>query len=340
MASSFRLPGDRYYNRIEGTDTQVAFEDLLGGLEGGRALAFASGMAAVTNVFSLLPVGATVVMNDHPYHATGMIADAGAEQGRWTVERLDPANTDAWIEACSRADLVWVETPANPLLTVADLPAICAAPRKDGCLVAVDGTFATPLVQRPLELGADISMHSATKYIGGHSDLMAGLLTVVDDVLYDRLYEARLLNGATIGGLEAFLATRGARTLALRLERAMANAGELATRLEASEHIVKVRYPGLESHDTYENAKKFMNGFGAMISFEVEGTAERATAVVEHSTIIKHATSLGGIESTWERRAAIAGQEDMPPTLIRISVGCEHVDDLWSDISEALDATA
>ncbi len=339
MASNFRLPGERYYNRTEGTETSGALEQLIGGLEGGRSLAFSTGMAAVATVFGALPVGSTLAIPEDPYHATNGLAVEGEEQGRWTVLRLDLADTDAWISAAGTADLLWVETPANPLMTVADLPAICAAPRKQGCIVAVDGTFATPLVQKPLALGADISMHSATKFIGGHSDLMAGVLTVTDDTIYDDLWNRRVRNGTTIGGLEAFLAIRGARTLALRMERSMANAGILAERLEGHSQIARVRYPGLASHDTHDHAAKFMDGFGAMMSLEVEGTGERASAVVEHTQIINNATSLGGIESTWERRALIPGQETMPPTLIRFSVGCENVDDLWADITAALDAT-
>ncbi len=342
MASNFRLPGERYYNRTEGTETQDAFETLIGGVEGGRSLAFSTGMAAVATVFGALPVGSTLVIPADPYHATNGLAVEGEEQGRWTVRRLELDDTAAWVAAAGDADLLWVETPANPLMTVADLPAICSAPRKDGCVIAVDGTFATPLVQKPLELGADISMHAATKFIGGHSDLMAGVLTVHPERndLYDDLWNRRVRNGGTIGGLEAFLAIRGARTLGLRMERAMANAMELAQRLAAHPEVAMVRYPGLESHETHTNAARFMDGFGAMMSFDVTGTGERASAVVEHTTIVNNATSLGGIESTWERRALIPGQETMPPTLIRFSVGCEDVDDLWADITAALEATA
>lgn len=340
LASNFHLPGDRYYNRVDGTDTQAALEELIGGIEGGRSLAFATGMAATACVFGAVPAGSTVVIPNDPYHATNGLAVEGEELGHWTVKRLDLADTDAWVDALTTADLVWVETPENPMMTVADLPTICAAPRKDGCILAVDGTFATPLVQKPLALGADISMHSATKFIGGHSDLMAGILTVNDDALYENLLGRRVLTGATIGALEAFLTTRGARTMPLRMERAMQNAMTLAERFEAHPEIVKVRYPGLASHDTHANAVSFMDGFGAMMSVEVTGTGERASAVVAHTKIIKNATSLGGIESTWERRSLIAGQETIPPTLIRLSVGCENIEDLWADITAALDATS
>ena len=340
MASNFRLPGERYYSRTEGTATQLAFEELMSGLEGGRSLAFSSGMAAVACIFHGLPVGSVIALPDDPYHAVDGLAAEGEAQGRWTVRRIDLAATDDWIAAVGEVDLAWLESPANPLMTVADLPSICGAPRRDGALIAVDSTFATPLVQRPLDYGADIVMHSATKFIGGHSDLLAGVLTVRDDELHQALYDRRVRNGGTIGGLEAYLATRGARTLALRLEKAMANAAVLAERLEAHPEVERVRYPGLAGHDTHGNAARFMNGFGAMMSFEVTGSPERATAFVESARLVNHATSLGGVESTMERRAAIPGQERIPPTLIRLSVGCEHVEDLWRDLDEALTKTA
>jgi cystathionine gamma-synthase len=340
MASNFRLPGDRYYSRTEGTPTQVAFEELMGGLEGGRSLAFSSGMAAVACVFHGLPVGSVLAIPEDPYHAVNGLAAEGEQQGRWSVRRLDLADTAAWIAAGHDADLLWLESPANPLMTVADLPAICGADRRPGCLVAVDSTFATPLLQRPLEFGADIVMHSATKFIGGHSDLLAGVLTTTDDSLHDELYQRRVRNGGTIGGLEAYLAIRGARTLSLRMERSTANAGVLAERLEAHPEVERVRYPGLSSHETHAHAASFMDGFGAMMSFDVTGTGERASAFVQAAELINNATSLGGIESTMERRALVTGQETMPPTLIRLSVGCEHVEDLWRDLDRALTATA
>ena len=236
------------------------------------------------------------------------------------------------------ADLLWLESPANPLITVADLPTICAAPRKPGALVAVDSTFATPMCQRPLDLGADVVMHSATKFLGGHSDLLGGVVITRNDALHAEFNDRRLLHGATIGAMEAFLTIRGARSLGMRMEKAQANAMELAARLEAHPGIERVRYPGLPSHDTHETAKSFMCGFGAMMSFEVAGGADAATQMCERIELVNHATSLGGIESTMERRAAIPGQERIPPALIRFSVGCEHIEDLWTDLSQALKA--
>jgi cystathionine gamma-synthase len=336
FASNFYLTDDRVYSRSEGTPTTDALELLLGRLDGGRALAFASGMAAAAIVFQRLSVGAHIAVPTDPYHGVAGIVDEGERQGRWTVRRLDQADTDAWVEAVGACDLVWLESPENPLITVADLPTICSTPRPETTLVAVDSTFATPLNQQPLALGADVVMHSATKFIGGHSDLLAGVLVVDRDDLYDEFHQRRLLHGASIGAMEAFLTIRGARTLGLRLERAQANAMELAGRLDAHPDVTRVRYPGLPSHPTHQVAARFMSGFGAMLSFETNGDGARATEVCERVELVNHATSLGGVESTMERRAAIPGQERIPPTLIRLSVGCEDVDDLWADLDRAL----
>lgn len=336
FASNFYLPDDRLYSRTDGTPTTDALESLLGGLEGGRALVFASGMAAAATVFGRLAVGAHIAVPADPYHGVEGIVEEGEAQGRWTVRRIDQADTPAWLDALQHCDLVWLESPENPLMTVADLPTICAAARRVGTIVAVDGTFATPLTQQPLQYGADVVMHSATKFIGGHSDLLAGVLVTRSDELYDEFHHRRLLHGATIGAMEAFLTIRGARTMHLRLERAQANAMELATRLEQHAGIAKVLYPGLPSHGTHQVAASFMTGFGAIMSFETTGTAARANEVCVRAELINHATSLGGVESTMERRAALAGQQRIPPTLIRFSVGCENVDDLWADLVQAL----
>ena len=339
MASNFYLPDDRVYSRSEGTQTAEALEDLLGGLDGGRALVFASGMAAAAAVLHRLPVGATLAVPEDPYHGVAGLTAEGEAQGRWTALRLDLADTGAWVRAAASADLLWIESPANPLLTIADIPTICNAPRKPGTIIAVDSTFATPLLQRPLELGADVVMHSATKFLGGHSDLLAGAVVTDNLDLYEEFHRRRLLNGATIGGFEAFLTIRGIRTLALRMEKAEANALILAERLNAHSEITKVRFPGLPEDEYHAIASSFMDGYGAVMSFETTGTAERATAVTERIELIHHATSLGGIESTMERRAGIAGQETIPETLIRFSVGCEDVEDIWSDLNNALMVT-
>lgn len=337
-ASNYVLGGDFGYARDEGTPTIVALETLVGGMEGGLATSFSSGMAAVAAVFDGLSVGARVVIPDDCYQGVAGIAADGAQRGRWSVDRVALADTDGWISATASADLVWLESPSNPLLGVADLATICAAPRRTGNLIAVDNTFATPFNQRPLEFGADISMHSATKFIGGHSDLLAGMLVTTSAELQKRLRRSRVLTGALPGALEAYLAVRGARTMAVRLERSQSSAAVLAERLVASPHVTVVRYPGLPSDPNHEIAKRVLDGFGAMISFDTAGEAADADAVLGRLELMTHATSLGGVESTIERRAPIAGQEHLPPTLLRLSVGCEDVEDLWADLNQALSA--
>jgi cystathionine gamma-synthase len=335
-ASNFVLGEGRAYARDDATPTWEALEEVVGRLEGGDAVAFASGMAAVAAVFDQLPAGSSVVLPHDCYQGVVGLAEAGRAKGRWSVERIAVEDTDAWIRACAHADLAWLESPSNPLLAVADLESICAASREPGALIAVDNTLATPLNLRPLELGADLSVQSATKFIGGHSDLLAGVATTKDAGLRTALLKARGLAGATPGALEAFLAVRGARTMALRLERAQQTAMTLAERLSAHPHVTRTRYPGLTSHPTHEVARRQLRGFGTIISFDVRGGAEAADAVCALAGLIQHATSLGAVESTMERRAAIPGQEHLPPSLLRLSVGIEDADDLWADLDQAL----
>lgn len=339
-ASNFILGGDRGYSRDDGTPTWEALESILGGLEAGKALVFASGMAAIAAVFDQLAVGAVVVLPDDCYQGVVGLAVAGVERRRWSVERVAVEDTEGWIRACHTADLIWLESPSNPLLAVADLETICKAPRKPGAIVAVDNTFATPLNQQPLEFGATVSLQSATKFIGGHSDLLAGVATTRDDKLWHALHASRELTGSTPGTLEAFLAVRGVRTLAIRLERAQQNAMLLAERLEQHPMVSRVRYPGLSSHPTHAVAKRVLKGFGTIISFDLRGGADFADAVCANVKLIHHATSLGAVESTMERRAAIPGQAHLPPSLLRLSVGIEDADDLWDDLDAAIRAAA
>ena len=338
-ASNFIIGGKREYSRDDGTPTWEALEQLVGGLESGRAVAFASGMAAIAAVFDQLHADATVVLPDDCYQGVAGLVTAGADRGRWSVQRVALHDTSGWIDACRTADLVWLESPSNPLLGVADLEAICAAPSKPGAIVAVDNTFATPLNQRPLDFGATVSLQSATKFIGGHSDLLAGVATTKDEALWDALKKSRELTGATPGTLESFLAVRGARTMALRLERAQRSAMVLAERLAVRPGVEVTRYPGLASHPTHATAKRVLKGYGTIISFDVRGGAAAADAVCRRTGLIRHATSLGAVESTMERRAAIPGQEHLPPSLLRLSVGIEDVEDLWRDLDSALAAS-
>jgi cystathionine gamma-synthase len=204
----------------------------------------------------------------------------------------------------------------------------------------VDNTFATPLLQRPLEHGADLVVHSATKAMGGHSDLLLGAVVAAGDEDFAALHEARQIGGATPGALETYLCLRGLRTLPLRLERAQQNAGVLAERLAEHPDVSEVRYPGLPSHPQHERSRETLDGPGFMLTFRVHGGAARADALVEAVQVAVHATSLGGVETTLERRARYPAERGIvPDDLLRVSVGCEHVEDLWTDLQQALAAT-
>ena len=335
-ASNFLYGEGRGYTRGDGNPTWEALEAVVGELESGRALAFSCGMAAIAAVFDQLHCGAHVLVPADCYQGVAELADDGAGKGRWTVERLATEDTQGWIRASSDADLIWLESPSNPLLVVADLPAICAAPRKPDAIVAVDNTFATPLNQQPLALGATISIQSATKFIGGHSDLLCGVATTRDERAFAGLKHSRDYAGATPGALEAFLAVRGIRTLALRLRQSQHNAQGLAEWLSRHPRVTTVRYPGLPAHPTHEVAKRVLQGFGSMISFDLDGSAEDADRLCQRLRLIRHATSLGAVESIIERRAALTGQQHLPPSLLRLSVGIEHLDDLKADLEQAL----
>jgi len=269
-----------------------------------------------------------------PAELAQLLADA-RQQGRWAVDRVDLTDTASVRAAVTGADLLWLETPSNPLLDIADLPALCAAGRDAGALVGVDNTFATPLLQQPLALGADVVVHSATKFIGGHSDLLSGITIAREQALAQRLRHRRGLTGATPGALEAFLALRGLRTLALRLDRGQRNAGELARRLDEHPAVSRVRYPGLPGDPGHRTAAAQMTGFGAVLAFEV-ADAPTADRLCDALAVIVHATSLGGVETTIERRSKLAGQGHLPAGLLRLSVGCEHIKDLWNDLDSAL----
>jgi cystathionine gamma-synthase len=261
--------------------------------------------------------------------------DAGALRVVW----VDIADTDAVRDACAAADALWIESPTNPLLDVADLPALCADARGRGLLCVVDSTLATPFGQRPLEHGADVVVHSATKLIGGHSDLLLGAAVAREHAVAERLIHGRESTGATPGALEVFLALRGLRTLPLRLERAQGNAIVLAARLAGHPEVTQVRYPGLPDDPAHAVAAATLDGFGVMLTFRVRGGAERAQALAERVEVFTHVTSFGGVESTLERRARWPAERGVPDDLLRVSVGCEHVDDLWADLERALAAT-
>ena len=321
MASTYVAGGDREYGRT-GNPTWQAFEAALGDLEGGRALAFSSGLAAVSTVLNLVAHGATVVAPRISYNGTLLQLADLESRGRVASRLVDAEDTAGWVEACDEdVARVWIESPTNPSLELSDIPTIAAAAHEAGASVVVDNTFATPLLQQPLTLGADIVVHSATKFLGGHSDLLMGAVVTSDDALWDVLKGRRDLHGAIPGTLEAWLALRGMRTLHVRMERAQANAAELARRLADHPAVAEVRYPD----------------FGALVSILVAGGPEAADRVSASTRLWVHTTSLGGVESTLERRRRWAHEpSEVPEDLVRLSVGIEDVDDLWADLSQAL----
>src|SRR5215218_9977283 len=338
-ASALQAGGVSGYAR-DGHAPWAALEEVIGALEGGRALTFSSGMAAATAAIGLFPAGGVIVAPTVAYMDVRRSLVRLQEAGRAEVRFVDITDTDAVIAACNGADVLWLESPTNPLLGIADMPCLCAAARERGILCVVDNTFATPLVQRPLQLGADVVVHSATKAMGGQSDLLLGAVVAADETHFDALREARELGGATPGALESYLCLRGLRTLPLRLERAQHNAGVLAERLSDHADVSEVRYPGLASHPQHQRSRDTLAGAGFMLTFRVHGGAARADALVDAVTVLTHATSLGGVETTLERRARYPGERGIvPEDLLRVSVGCEHVEDLWADLQQALSTT-
>jgi cystathionine gamma-synthase len=339
MASTFHAGAEREYARTDGTPTWRAFEEAIGALEGGDAIAFSTGMATAAAVFETLPVGARVVYPTVSYLGVRRLLDGHGDSGRLNPAGVDITDTDAVIADLDGADLLWIETPTNPLVGIADLERLAAEASDRGITTVVDNTFATPLLQRPLEVGCDVVVHSATKLIGGHSDLLLGVAVAREEEWAQRLRGVRHDTGATPGGLEAWLALRGLRTLPVRLERMQATALELARRLSEHPAIEQVFYPGLTAHPGHELAQRQMDGFGTMLAFQVKGGAAGADAVCAAVRLITNATSLGGVETLIENRAAAPGEEHLPEGLIRISVGCEHPEDLWEDLEAALDAS-
>ena len=322
LNSTYQAGSETSYGRY-GNQTWNALESAISKFEGGETLAFSSGMAAASAVFAILPIGAPVVTSNQGYSGVMALLKSFHASGRLEVRFVELTNTNEVIAALDGAALLWLESPTNPCLDVADLKTLISAAKKKNIGVAVDNTFATSLVQKPLEMGADIVMHSVTKYFAGHSDVLMGSLSTSDATLYSRLEDVRKLNGAIPGPFEAWLALRGIRTFVMRFQKAQENAQYLVEQLKNDKRISRVRYPG----------------FGAIISFEILGDAIAAERVCDASSIITNATSLGSVESLWERRRRHALESHaVPENLIRLSVGCEHSEDLWNDINKALEA--
>jgi cystathionine gamma-synthase len=338
LNSTFTSGGPIGYGRY-GNETWTALEAAIGALEGGQTLSYSSGMAAVSAVFSTLPVGAKVVASNQGYSGVMTLLGNLTAAKKINATLVSIADTDEVIAALDGADLLWLESPTNPSLDVADLPALIKAAKSRNITVAVDNTFATALVQKPLSMGADIVMNSVTKYLAGHSDVILGSLSTNNPAHLKALEDARKFNGAIPGPFEAWLALRGIRTFPIRFARASENALELAKRLSVHPLVTRVRYPGLPTDPQHDKAKSFMKGFGAIVSFEYAGNGQATDRVCESSKIITFATSLGGVESLWERRRRWPIESaSVPESLIRLSVGCEDVEDLWADIDAALQA--
>lgn len=321
LASNFRAGPE--YARTHGTRTWEALEGAVGALEGGSCVSYASGLAAAQAiVFALRP--RLVLIPAVSYLGVRSLLAASEDRGHFAVRYLDSSEPDhvRRILATAGADatgvVLWMESPANPTLEQADLPALCALGHDVGVATVVDSTFASPVSQQPLGFGATVVMHSGTKFIGGHSDLLMGLAVTTDPQVLADLREARTLQGATPGALEAFLALRGLRTLPLRYRAASDNARYLAERLGAHRAVTWVRQ------------------VGPMVSFVVDGGAPAADAVCERVRLAVPATSLGGVETTLERRQKYPGDAAVDPGLVRMSVGIESPEDIWADLLQAL----
>jgi cystathionine gamma-synthase len=334
------LPHGLLYQRYE-NPTQQRFQDALCALEGGeRALFFSTGMAAGSALLQSLPAGAHVLMQDDIYHGYRAAARDYLSQWGYTFSTVDTTEPVAVRSALAEkpAALLWIETPSNPLLKVVDIAATAQLAHAAGAKLLVDGTFATPCLQQPLRLGADIVLHSTTKYLGGHSDVMGGALTFArDDELAARCFETRKLLGASASPLSAWLSLRGLRSLPARMRMHCANAMQLATFLTGHPAIEVVHYPGLPAHPGHKLAQQQMRDFGGMLSVQVRGGREQTLAVAGKLKLFYNATSLGGCESLVEHRASVEGAHPVSPqNLLRLSVGLEDVEDLIADWAQAL----
>jgi cystathionine gamma-synthase len=320
-----------------GSPTTEEAEALLGELEQAQVLAFASGMTAWSNVcVALLQQGSVLVIPDSGYYevellAAGPLARLGVE-----TRRYSPADPAAFAEACRGARLALVESPSNPMMHVVDLERAARDAHAGGALLVCDNTVATPLLTQPLELGADLSWQSATKSLAGHSDVLAGVISVRDADLHREIQLTRRMFGGVLAPDPAWLLLRGLRTLSVRLERQCRSALELAGRLSVHPAVRAVHYPGLPSDPYHEiAARQMLGGFGGLLSFELPD-GEQAEQVEDRLRIVRRATSLGSVESLVERRARVEPAGRVPEGLLRLSVGLEHVDDLWNDLSRAL----
>jgi cystathionine gamma-synthase len=321
-----------------GSPTATEAEALLGELEGATVLACASGMTAWSAIcIGLLEQDSVLVIPDSGYYEVDVLAGGPLAGFGVETRRYDPRDVDGFAAVCKGATLALVETPSNPLMHVVDLERAIADAHAGGALVCCDNTVATPLLTRPLDLGADLSWQSATKALAGHSDALAGLVSARDHSLAERVRVARRLIGGVLAPDPAWLLLRGLRTLSLRLQRQCATALELATRLSGHDAVQAVNYPGLPHHPLHDvAARQMQGGFGGLLSFVLPDAAA-AERVEDGLGLIRRATSLGSVESLVERRARVEPPGRVPEGLLRLSVGLEDVDDLWDDLQQALE---
>ena len=326
--------------------TREAYEANVAELENGNhGIAFSSGVAAIDAVVSLLDAGDHFLMTDQAYGGTFRLFDKVRRRHGLAFDPVDTGNLDAVREALRpETKLIFVETPTNPSLALTDLAAVAGLCRERSLLLAVDNTFMTPYFQRPLDLGADVVVHSATKYLNGHSDMIGGIAVTRDDDLAERIRFLQFAAGAVPGPFDCWLVLRGTKTLAVRMQRHEENARALAEKLRDHAAIRTLHYPGLADHPQHELAKRQMSGFGAIITFDL-GSREAARVVLESVEVFALAESLGGVESLISvpaemthasMPAEVRGRLGITPGLVRISVGIEDVEDLWADLESAL----
>ncbi len=334
-------PKNFVYSRASNPNRQLLEQSLAVLEEGTHGFAFASGLAAIAAALQILKTGDHVLLGDDAYFAAGVLMTDVF--GPWGLEvtRVDMTDLEVVRQAFRpNTKLVWLETPSNPQLKITDIAALAQLAHEHDALCGVDNTWATPVLQRPLTLGADLVQHSTTKYFGGHSDVLGGALVVKDATLADRIKKIQSLGGAVPSPFECWLVTRGIKTLPLRVKAQSASALVIASFLASHPNVEAVHYPGLETHVSHALASRQMiNGYGGMLSFQVRGDAAEALRVASHTKLFIQATSLGGVESLIEHRYSVEGPTSTSPeNLLRVSVGLEHPDDLIADLQQALEA--
>lgn len=331
--------GDDKYIRLSNPNRDQLENVLMELEEGDSCAVFSSGMAAISSVFQTIESGAHVLVANDVYFGTRKLMWEFADKWNLDVDFIDMTDLDLVKSFLKKnTKLLWLETPSNPRLLITDVKAVSSLAKEWGALVAVDNTWPTPYNMRPLELGADVSVHSTTKYLGGHSDILGGaVITKNNEKLFEKIRLIQRVQGAVPSPRDCWLLSRSIRSFPYRMRAHNENARKVADFLRKHPKVQVIYYPGLESHPGHEIAKAQMDDFGGMISFLIEGGSKEAVEIVSRSKMIKAATSLGGIESIWEHRKSSEGDESpTPDNLIRLSVGLEHPDDIIEDLEQAL----